>query len=535
MKTTFTNFSFTKRQFFWTSAVVIALAGLLRFYQLGQVPHGMTWDEAAIGYNGFAIFNTRRDEWLTRLPVSFWSFGDYKAPLAIYLNGFFTAMGGMTLWAVRLPFALAGLASVVGMIYLVRLLADQNGEKSGRARFLAVVAGFLLAFSPWHHHFSRIGFESGLALMFFIWAIYFFYRALTVLPAWRRLVDFTLSSLAFTASIYTYHSAKITVPLVLFLLVIFHAPLIKKYWRSASAAALLAVLALVPLVKDALYGNGLERAGTLVLAQTDSAWQAAKLTLINFGSHLSNKFLLLGETTTLRHGDGVWGVLLPTTAILVFLGLWFLLRRQEGKLIALGKLGLGLMLLGILPAALGSEVPHSNRALLALPGFILLAVFALQKILTSNLSQLIGQSLLGTLLLIHGLLFITYLNHYYTRFAKQSAADFQDGYLAAFRFVVPYERGESGLTAVDKIIFTSAYGQPYIYALFVRETNPIWYQGGSLVKYEFKDRITVGDLEQPNTLVVASQTDDLLGRNFDPDKIIYGSDGEARFRIYLNQ
>jgi hypothetical protein len=164
-----------------------------------------------------------------------------------------------------------------------------------------------------------------------------------------------------------------------------------------------------------------------------------------------------------------------------------------------------------------------------------LAVFALQKILTSNLSQLIGQSLLGTLLLIHGLLFITYLNHYYTRFAKQSAADFQDGYLAAFRFVVPYERGESGLTAVDKIIFTSAYGQPYIYALFVRETNPIWYQGGSLVKYEFKDRITVGDLEQPNTLVVASQTDDLLGRNFDPDKIIYGSDGEARFRIYLNQ
>ncbi len=55
---------------------------------------------------------------------------------------------------------------------------------------------------------------------------------------------------------------------------------------------------------------------------------------------------------------------------------------------------------------------------------------------------------------------------------------------------MPYEK------QVEKILFTSDYGQPYIYALFVRETNPIWYRGGSLIKYEFKDEINMDDLSR---------------------------------------
>src|SRR3989304_5506148 len=92
-------------------------------------------------------------------------------------------------------------------------------------------------------------------------------------------------------------------------------------------------------------------------------------------------------------------------------------------------------------------------------------------------------------------------------------------YLAAFGFAPPYERGEEGKREVDKIIFTGGYGQPYIYALFVRQTNPIWYQGGSLAKYEFKDEVTIGDLERENKLVVASNQDDLLGAGTKADKV----------------
>src|SRR3990172_10276994 len=126
------SFELTVKELRWGIVFILLLAAGLRLYQLGQVPHGMYWDEAAIGYNGYAVLTTRRDEWLTRLPVSFWSFGDYKAPLAIYLNGLFTAVFGMTLWAVRVPFALSGVGVVLGMIYLTRVVFEQTTEKPGR-------------------------------------------------------------------------------------------------------------------------------------------------------------------------------------------------------------------------------------------------------------------------------------------------------------------------------------------------------------------------------------------------------------------
>ena len=72
------------KKHFWLILALITLIALgLRLYQIGQVPHGMTWDEAAIGYNGWAVITTHRDEWFKLMPISFKSFGDYKAPFAI--------------------------------------------------------------------------------------------------------------------------------------------------------------------------------------------------------------------------------------------------------------------------------------------------------------------------------------------------------------------------------------------------------------------------------------------------------------------
>jgi uncharacterized membrane protein len=275
----------------------------------------------------------------------------------------------------------------------------------------------------------------------------------------------------------------------------------------------------------------LERAGTLIVSQGLSAGETFQLFVSQFGAHLTTSFLILGETTTLRHGDGQWGVLLPTTFVLVVIGLIYFIWQKAYRQ-HFFQLALALLVIGLIPAALGDDVPHSNRALLALPGFLLLAVAGLRVLLASNLSKLVKKTIWGGVVLFYGLFFIAYLHHYYTSFAAQSAADWQDGYLAAFAYSLPYERGEAGKPMVDKIIFTSDYGQPYIYALFVRETNPIEYHGGSLIKYEFKEEVTVGDLDRENTLVVASDSDELLGENFNADHLIFGSDGQVRFRIY---
>ena len=101
----------------WIGLVIITLLGLgLRLYKLGEVPQGLTWDEAAIGYNGYAVWTVRRDEWLHFLPISFQSFGDYKAPLAIYGVGFLSLFLGLSPWVVRLPFALAGGAAAANAL-----------------------------------------------------------------------------------------------------------------------------------------------------------------------------------------------------------------------------------------------------------------------------------------------------------------------------------------------------------------------------------------------------------------------------------
>ncbi|MBU0579427.1 glycosyltransferase family 39 protein [Patescibacteria group bacterium] len=518
----------SKKTFSLLFVLILIIATSLRLYKLAQIPHGMTWDEAAIGYTGFAIFNTRRDEWLHRLPISFMSFGDYKAPLAIYLNGFFTAIFGMNLWAVRLPFTLASITAIAGMMLLTEKISQKNKRNQ---RKWALVAGAIMTFSPWHIHYSRAGFESGMSLAFFIWSLYFLF--LYIKAKQKKLWSLGLAVILAVASIYTYHSAKIVVPLVMLILVIWHGKKVfKKAWQAIFAGGLGLVLVL-PMIWDSFKGQGLERLGTTILDEF-SGLELILTIFKQFFAHLSPAFLIMGKTTTLRHGDGAWGILLPTTFIFVILGIifgaiftvrCFKKKKINKDIFYLFYLGMLLAVVGIIPAALGEEIPHSNRALLALPGFILLAVFGLKSFINQIKKSEIKKSVVGTLVLVHLLFFIAYISSYFSIFAVKSASDFKDGYLEAFEYIVPYEE------QVEKILFTSDYGQPYIYALFVRQTNPIWYRGGSLIKYEFKDEINVGDLIRENTIVVASNRDEL-----EPglaDYLVYGSDEEIKFKIYL--
>lgn len=532
------------RLYFLFVFLLLFLGAMLRFNLLGSVPKGMTWDEAAIGYNGYAVLTTRRDEWLKRLPISFWSFGDYKAPLAIYLNGLFTFSFGMNLWAVRLPFALSGVLAVAGMIFLTKELVDQFLPSSAKLKLaltntsqkISLVAGLLIVFSPWHLHYSRAGFESGIALMFLLWGVYGLWRSSREkqLKLWSLLAGITLLIL----SIYTYHSAKVVVPLLVVLWGWWKRKILTTNLRVIILSIVWGLLLLVPFIYDSLWGQGLTRAGTLVFSQGWSTFQILATIFGNMARHLSPSFLIMGETTTLRHGSAVWGVLLITTYLLC---IWSVLRivvsslsKKLKPLVSsqLALFALGWIVIGILPAALGTEIPHSNRALLALPGFILLATWAVIDLQALVKDRLIIRTILGSFLLAHIFFALTYLNYYYTLFAKLSADDFREGYLEAFAVALDYERGENGKKQVDKIIFTSQYGQPYIYALFVRKTNPIWYQGGSLIKYEFKE-VERGDLSRKNSLVVAHPDDEMYGA--EPDQQIMGSDGKPRFNIYVTQ
>ncbi len=520
----------------WLAVCIILLSTLLRSWQLGQVPHGLTWDEAAIGYNGFAIITTRRDEWLHRLPVSFRSFGDYKAPLAIYLNGIFTTVLGLGLepWAIRLPFMLSGVIGVLGVLLLTYEGLEWVGLQNTRYRqWLSLAAAAWLAISPWHLHFTRAGFESGLSTTLVIWAAWFWLRAIKS-GVWTW---WLLSALSWVASVYAYHSAKIVAPGLLVALTLTSWRTIWLQRKGAFFAAFLAGLTLVPLLLDMIFGAGLTRASSLIFSRVHSMPEFFSMLTTNLVDHSSLQFWAMGDTTTLRHSDGHFGIVYWWDLLALGLTVFgFGYRRWQkqslnwwDKWVLAGGVW---SFIGLLPAILGDEVPHPNRALLAVSGVGWLAIagwhygLSLLQLNAKKTRQWIGIILAGYLICL-----ALYQYSYYVLFPKQNSEAFNDGYLEAAQFAVAHEKDPQQHPPIEKILFSNHYGQPYIYVLLARRTNPIWYQGGALIKYEFTDKITVGDLDRPNTLIVASEVDTIPTEK--ADSLIKGGDGQIRFKLYL--
>lgn len=558
----------------WVVTCIIAialLAAVLRFYQLGQVPHGLTWDEAAIGYNGFAIWKIHRDEWLQFMPISFRSFGDYKAPLMIYVTGLFTYVLGMEPWVIRLPAATSGVIGVLGMIWLTWEILEYFGKSQlsrNRKIWWSLVAGLLLATTPWHIHLTRFAMETGLTSALIVLGSAAWFRSLRLtsetLPLFKaqrfsflnKLLlqpwvwqAFSVSCLAL--SLYAYHSAKIVVPLLGIGLIFIGRGQLWAHKKLLLMNAVLVLVVLSPLVYDSVWGQGGDRlAQAVVRTEGKTKVQVALQVANNFGLHFTPSFLVGGETPNLRHGDGAWGVFLWPMLVLIIAAVASAAattKKTPTVITQFTVLAVLVILIGTIPAAIGEEVPHANRALLALPGWIWLAVIGLDWIVqycsqerfdqmfkgSHGEKQLLLKSVIGTLILSYSLCLLAYLNHYYTVFAKNASDAFQEGYLEAIEYILPYEKGDETHTAVDKIIFDNGYGQPYIFVLMARRTDPIWYHGGSLIKYEFPDKVDAGAILRPNAVIVATGLRDMPWE--EADKIIYGSDGSIRFGIFVNQ
>ncbi len=137
--------------------VLIAfLAFALRFYQLGQIPLSLNWDEASNAYNAYSILKTARDEYGKLLPLANRSFDDYKPPAYMYLDIPAVAIFGLTQYAARLPSATVGVLTVLCLYYFVKVIF--------RSEKLAMLSAFFLAISPWHIQLLRVGCQANISL-----------------------------------------------------------------------------------------------------------------------------------------------------------------------------------------------------------------------------------------------------------------------------------------------------------------------------------------------------------------------------------
>ncbi|MDP3934611.1 MAG: glycosyltransferase family 39 protein [Candidatus Giovannonibacteria bacterium] len=151
------------------------------------------------------------DEWKVFYPENFGREG-----LFINIQALFVKTLGHESWVLRLPSAIFGLFTVLGLYFLTKELFSER---------IALFSAFFLATSFWHINFSRMGFRAIMAPFFLVWAFNFLFLGM------RKLKQpfFVLAGLFFGLGAHSYIAYRVA-PLIALL------PLWKFYrnWQNSN-------------------------------------------------------------------------------------------------------------------------------------------------------------------------------------------------------------------------------------------------------------------------------------------------------------
>ncbi len=542
--------------------LILLLAFVLRFYRLGSFP-ALNADEVAIGYNAYSLIQTGQDEHGNSWPIHFESFGDYKPGLYFYLAIPFIKAFGLNEWAVRIPGALLGVATVF-IIYLLANLLFKKIKKVSIYNYqlsIGEIAAFLLTISPWHIHFSRGAWEANVATFFITTGVYFFLRAL-INPEFKK---YALCILSFTLSLYTYHSARVIVPLLCIGIFLIHRRNIRKNIRYWLVTGLLGIVILIPLAKDLLGPAGISRAsGVTIFAdpgvvarineqrgrfKNPSGFWARALHnkpinysiefIENWIQHYSPQFLFISGDEIQRNKVPGMGQMYLFESVFVLVGIFYLLRnRSKGA-----KLILWWLLIAPFAAAITFQSPHALRAQnMVIPitvvsslGFYNLIIWLRQEAGKTKLFPI--YMLIISIVIV--LSFVKYLDNYWNKMAREYPFSSQYGVKELINYITQEEDKN------EKIIVTSRYDQPYILFLFYMKYPPAVFQknheltlrdkyGFSTVanfdKYYFQN-IDYTSLKQQSSgnFIIVGTDEDIS--DSDVIKDIYGTNGYRYFQI----
>ena len=530
---------------------ILILASVLRLCQIGHVPISLDWDEASLGYNAYSIMQTGKDEYGKFLPVVLESFGDFKPALYAYLIIPFLSIFGLTEIAVRLPSALIGILAVLLTYFLTKELLKRTD--------LALIASFLLAISPWHIQFSRVAFESSVAMAFNLAAILFF------LKGFKKPLFLSISAIFFALSLYTYQSEKLFVPLMLLILIsIFFQHLKRIPKKNIFLAALILIMLSLPITHFTLTNqNSLARAkGVSFLSDINSLLQRnvkilqrdtdrgdylgllfdnrrvvyVKTAIQGYLSHFDLNWLFITGDLTNRHHAPQMGLMYIVELPFLLIGFYFLLFNSFIPIDKKTKIFLLLWILATpIPASFTTGVPHAVRTLNMLPSLQIITALGLVTavIKISKLKTLI-LALLFSLFIFN---FSFFINQYFVQQNYYYANEWNYGYRELVEYIKPIH------TKYKKVIVSSQgyLDQSYIFFLFYNKYDPHKYlaeggtqisgierSGNRFLNYEFGRFDYYHEKDLP-VLYVGTEKD--LPENFKTIKRINFPDGTQALRV----
>ncbi|MBP9759587.1 phospholipid carrier-dependent glycosyltransferase [Candidatus Dojkabacteria bacterium] len=462
----------------WVLPVILVIAFLLRVVGLNQYPIGFTPDEASFGYDTYSILKTGKDQWGNFMPLVLKSFGDYKAPLYTYLTIPFVAVFDLTKFAVRLPNALLGVGAVYVLYLLVCELLKNVSNLALNSRLTALLASLLLAVSPWHIMMSRGAFEANLITFFLPLGIYLFLKN-----------QYLLSSFVFGLNLFTYHSAKLITPLIVFALVVYSFNNLKKVGikKLIPSVVVLSIFGLLTLytftqgagarVKDVNIFSGSTEEGSVnknLAVTSGEPYLKAKLFnnkftvsadrfINNFVSYFSPQFLLTrgpAETTYgMMPGNGVLNIV-EFIGLVVFIV--YMLRFENKKLAIFLIFWL---FVSAVPASLATGPGFAgNRAVAMVPAVQIIASIGLTYLILKRKYLKYGILTLGIIS------FIIFSEKYLFLSPHKSASGMLYGNLEVAEYLNSFQNN------YETVIVSKSISEPHIYVAFATKFEPKEYQ-----------------------------------------------------------
>lgn len=399
---------------------------LPRFLWLDTIPSGLNWDEAAYGYNALSLLKTGRDEWGMAYPLYLKSFGEYKPALFSYLIEVSFLLSGISDYSIRLVPALLGIMSLIAAYVFFRSFISKN---------IALLSVLFLAVSPWHFHFSRIAMDPILSFCFALIGFSLFISR-------NKFVRY-LGLAVLLLSMYSYHSAKLIVPVITTCLLL----CFKAFRKGLTLPTGLVIFFGISLISLSIFTPiGQRTRDTFILSKPEIINQVNEITyrsnithiplsrvlnnkllssfpliIHNYFVHFQPDFWFFGNNLGPRHAFSLYGNLLLTTLPFILFGFCYgITRRRETD-----NFFFVWLIVAPLPAAFTDDVPHAGRAfmmLVPLAYFFALGVIHTATLITHSFFQ---KSIFAAIVLSLCVNFALYIRDYYLFFPEESYTSFQ--------------------------------------------------------------------------------------------------------------
>lgn len=429
--------------------VILVTTLLLRLFDVGSIPSSLNSDELLKAYDGASVWLTGKDHHGSWFPLFFEQSGEYSPPLYIYFSGLFSSCFGIGPVMVRLPSVLLGYVSVLFTLYFLRRISTEK---------TALVAAALVAVSPWHIFYSRIGWEAVLQVPMQLIAFLFLEKWVND-NAFKSLI---ISTTAFALTLYAYPTERLFIPLMLlWICMVYYKQIIQQYKQVILCLGWFVIL-MLPTIN--MYINHQQ--------QMQARWQFLSVFHLTDGwlvfftqwlEHLSPMFLFI----TGSYFGMIGGVALLVILPFFYLGLWTCVRRHNKSDLIL----LGWFLLFSVPASMtydrydSSSMPNSLRTTCGMPVIEIISAYGIMAcydwIKQEDVKKYFFYGIALLIIPNAAYVYYDYSKHYSNRVIESSQFNFQ--LLVKFIETFKYD--------YDKVIISHKIGlHPISVAAFSKES-----------------------------------------------------------------